>query len=676
MNELPVSGTSGDTHNPVPTLSGHTLTEENVLDDEEVEPLNDLSTADDDSSGYFVPKTNTDEGYSELLGNEIEVKPVSHSRSPVRTQSSSSAYTPMPTSAAPETPISSATATASTHTNSQTPAGSVLSPSTPSPPPLSTVAPTPTLRLVLPAKNKDPLSGSVVQPETSPALAAKVVSGIVESFPPSLTPSPDLPETVVDHTVLQSPQSSPPPPASTYPSSSGEKLEHASAPVEKQSKQAPSRPQSGGSTGSKGTPRLKQSHLNQGKDVPSTKVSRGATLSKGRTTTGTASSSRIKQPATISKPPTSVGKKKAEVGTSKGLKVPAKPVNPKTTSKGTTATPKSRLQTKLPKTSSLPPQTIRSTENLHTKKKTSSLQSSTKPTSPHLSKTSVTRTKVHRAGTAAAAAATHTTAMSRGLQKQKGSKNTSTGTSASSLTDGEAAGSVHGSMPFKTLEPASVSEFSAPSGTERYGLSVSDASSFPDIAVQNPESCTVLQELAHRIRKWKIFGRYLGVGDDELDNIEQSNHYTTERCLKMLVQWVKKYQGKYSELEAGLHNIMREDLIEDVRQYLPSGIIQQCSPVEEENGHLKFSGFQVEGGSPNIHILTQSVSEFVRRNNSDCKTILLRFSHTKLHSPIEFYLPMPSGSSKNCDLTVLEELCFAAWKRSVSVVDLVFEIQF
>ena len=57
-------------------------------------------------------------------------------------------------------------------------------------------------------------------------------------------------------------------------------------------------------------------------DVPSTKVSRGAT-SKGRTTTGTASSSRIKQPATISKPPTSVGKKKAEVGTSKGLKVPA-----------------------------------------------------------------------------------------------------------------------------------------------------------------------------------------------------------------------------------------------------------------------------------------------------------------------------------------------------------------
>ena len=33
-----------------------------MLDDEEVEPLNDLSTADDDSSGYFVPKTNTDEG--------------------------------------------------------------------------------------------------------------------------------------------------------------------------------------------------------------------------------------------------------------------------------------------------------------------------------------------------------------------------------------------------------------------------------------------------------------------------------------------------------------------------------------------------------------------------------------------------------------------------------------
>ena len=301
------------------------------------------------------------------------------------------------------------------------------------------------------------------------------------------------------------------------------------------------------------------------------------------------------------------------------------------------------------------------------------MQPSSKPTSPHLSKANVTRAKVSRAGTAAT---TRMTAMSRGLQKPKGSKSTAAGTSASSLTDGEATAGASGSMPFKTLEPASGSEFNPPSGTERYGLSVCDGISFPDIVVQNPESCAVLKELAHRIRKWKIFGRYLGLSDDELDGIEQSYHITAERCRKMLTDWVTKCGGKYSELEAGLHNIMREDLIEDVRPYIPTGIVQQCSPVEEENGHLKFSGFLVEGGSPNIRILTKSVSEFVRRNNGDSKIILLRFSHAKLCSPIELYLPLPSGSSRKCDLTVLEELCFAAWNRSVSVVDFTFEIQF
>ena len=68
----------------------------------------------------------------------------------------------------------------------------------------------------------------------------------------------------------------------------------------------------------------------------------------------------------------------------------------------------------------------------------------------------------------------------------------------------------------------------------------------------------------------KIFGRYLGLNNDELNDIESSNHFTTERCLKMLIHWAKKHRKKYSELEASLsiHNIMREDPIEDVRPYI------------------------------------------------------------------------------------------------------------
>ena len=271
-------------------------------------------------------------------------------------------------------------------------------------------------------------------------------------------------------------------------------------------------------------------------------------------------------------------------------------------------------------------------------------------------------------------------AMSRGLHKGKGGKNGgSAGTSLSSLTDEEVAGNDYQSMPFKTLEPmASGSE--VPCDSERYAVlggddptSLSDGISFPDSVIHSPENCAMFEALAHRVRKWKIFGRYLGLSDDELDAIERSNHFTTERCLKMLVHWGKNYRGKYSELEAGIHNIMREDLIEDIRQYLPLEVAHQCSEADDEH-RLKFPGFKLEGGVPDIQKLAKSVTDLVRRQKDAPDVVWLRFSHEKLCIPLQIYIPLShTGSTPDCDLTVLEELCFAAWKRSVVTVDLEFE---
>ena len=352
-------------------------------------------------------------------------------------------------------------------------------------------------------------------------------------------------------------------------------------------------------------------------------------------------------------------------------------VSPRTGSKVAVALPKGRsqLQAKLSKTSSLQSHAGGSAENLHAKTsaRKSLPPSASKPPPSYPNKVNGVRTKVGRVSTVGAI--THTTSMSRGLQRAKGS---SAGTSASSLTDEDTADSDYRSVPFRSLEPANGSDVTPSCDSERCndsGVYECDGITFPDAVIQNPDSCTLFPVLAHRVRKWKIFGRYLGLSDSELDIIESSNHFTTERCLKMLVHWGKKHRGKYSELEASLHNIMREDLIEDVRPYLPSGRAQQCSPVEEENGHLlKFSGFKVEGGSPNIHKLAATVSEFVKRS-SECSKILLHFSHAKLYRPIVLYLPFSTSSSRDCDLTVVEELCFAAWMRSASIVDLVFEIK-
>ena len=310
-----------------------------------------------------------------------------------------------------------------------------------------------------------------------------------------------------------------------------------------------------------------------------------------------------------------------------------------------------------------------SAENLHAKTRTKkSSFPTTKPPPSHLTKTTGVRNKVStRAGQlGTTGTAIPPPSMSRGLKK---GKKGSAGASASSLLDEDVVDTA--SVPFKTLEPSN-GDVAPQCDTERCALD-SCVTTFPDSVIQDPDDSTVFQVLAPRVRKWKIFGRYLGLNDDELNDIETSNHFTTERCLKMLIHWAKKHMRKYSELEASLHNIMREDLIEDVRPHIPSAIGQSYSPIEEENGRtLKL---KLDSGSLNIQEVNNTVSKFVTKNASESDKILIHFSHAKLSMPIVFYIPISTSSSRNCDLTVIEELCFAALMHAASVVDVTFNIE-
>lgn len=314
-----------------------------------------------------------------------------------------------------------------------------------------------------------------------------------------------------------------------------------------------------------------------------------------------------------------------------------------------------------------------STENLHAKTHTKKPSfSTTKPPLSHLTKTTGIRNK----GTSRASqlgttgTAIPVTSMSRGLKK---GKKASAGTSASSLLDEDVVDTDKTSVPFKTLEPSN-GDVAPQCDTEKCVLD-SCITTFPDMVIHDPDDSTVFQVLAPRVRKWKIFGRYLGLNDDELNDIESSNHFTTERCLKMLIHWAKKNRRKYSELEASLHNIMREDLIEDVRPHIPSVIGQSYSPIEEENGRIL--KLKLDSGSLNIQELNSTVSKFLTKNASESDKILIHFSHAKLPTPLTFYIPMSTSSSRNCtcDLTVIQELCFAAWMHAASFVDVTFNIQ-
>lgn len=215
----------------------------------------------------------------QLLGNEVEVKPVNFSRPQTHSLPLSETCTPShpspPRSLTPSPPPTNPYST----TPQQTPTN--VEALTPTPPP--TAEPIPPTPVLLPDKPTDVLSASLPRPVAQPTTVTPP-SRKVGSSPSSLTPSPDLPETPLHQQArlkdqytemngtlntsqqsgsgFESPQASFPPPTSS-PSTVEPQPSHSVA-VDEPSKQAPLRPLSGGSTGSRESLRIKPTTSHRG----------------------------------------------------------------------------------------------------------------------------------------------------------------------------------------------------------------------------------------------------------------------------------------------------------------------------------------------------------------------------------------------------------------------------
>ena len=102
----------------------------------------------------------------------------------------------------------------------------------------------------------------------------------------------------------------------------------------------------------------------------------------------------------------------------------------------------------------------------------------------------------------------------------------------------------------------------------------------PNVAICGDNECELLETIAMRVHKWKMLGRYLGVDDDSLDEIEMQNHFVGERCLKMLkkFQTVSDDEATYVRLATALKNIMQDSLISDISQFFPKDQDSESSP--------------------------------------------------------------------------------------------------
>ena len=356
-------------------------------------------------------------------------------------------------------------------------------------------------------------------------------------------------------------------------------------------------------------------------------------------------------------------------------------------SKATTSSsqvPKTRSHLPTPSTKSPLQSRSTSTENLHTKtggvrtKKATPTAASKQPPPRGPSRSQV---KPSRVAHGSSEAASHTVA-SRGVRDKKQVSEASRklpGNRAVELTD-EETDIEDRSAPFTGLVPSKDTRVDTLTPPHDPGLIGADdpeqasaacsqvslicGSRFPEQSIPNPEDCDMFRALAQRVQKWKMLGRYLGVEDEVLDKIESVNHFANERCLKMLVHWGRR-EGTYRQLETGLHNIMREDLVEDLQCYLPP---EPIDLVEKTERLWECRGLDIRSGKINTHELKQRICTFANQDHSS--QVKVTFCHAKLSIPLEFYLPL----SSTCDLTVLEELCFASASRSVTTVDIIVEI--
>lgn len=190
----------------------------------------------------------------------------------------------------------------------------------------------------------------------------------------------------------------------------------------------------------------------------------------------------------------------------------------------------------------------------------------------------------------------------------------------------------------------------------------------PNVVISGDEEDELFETIARRVTKWKMLGRYLGLDDEVLNEIEIHNHFVGERCLKMLKRF--KSDGgdgaTYVRLAVGLKDTMHDSLVTDISKYFPQ--YDQPSQVASASG-LDFKS--TISLTLDFKEMDDRLSEIKRsfehhRNNGKQKALLQisyprQLANSRANVPLCFELyPLNVDS-----IRVIEDVCIAAAVRKV-----------
>ena len=103
--------------------------------------------------------------------------------------------------------------------------------------------------------------------------------------------------------------------------------------------------------------------------------------------------------------------------------------------------------------------------------------------------------------------------------------------------------------------------------TEQFLLSVD---SIPDMPISENK------ELARAIAvdygpKWSMFGRYLGLSDEDIEDIKENCLFDNERCARVIVKWLESTELRptYAKIACALVNTHQYHKIDDLKKLVP-----------------------------------------------------------------------------------------------------------
>ena len=189
----------------------------------------------------------------------------------------------------------------------------------------------------------------------------------------------------------------------------------------------------------------------------------------------------------------------------------------------------------------------------------------------------------------------------------------------------------------------------------------------PNVMISGDEENELYETIARRVSKWKMLGRYLGLKDEDLNEIEMHNHFTGERCLKMLKKFKAQIgdEATYVRLAIALKNSMHDSLVTDISSYFPQ--------YSEESQYISCDcnvQFQIEPSSDPEEMgarLKDLRDNFQLQKNNGRNRAMLEVCYppelasSRASTPLYFELNSLDISS----VRVIEDVCIAAGVRRV-----------